>query len=155
MGRRNGKITLWTDEIHWHGTICMFVQIHTCPRRFLHVSVGRLQHLFLWKGDADICTSFILVWCLPICSSLKFFSFNFSAATHILIGTLCLRKDSGIGVSTWLLLWLWSLLCVSVVAGGGDGHSLQEVATVLFLFFPSFILSLILKEGSDYCVRFF
>lgn len=123
-------------------------QLHVCAnptwvRSSVHVSVGRPQHLFLWKGNASVCTSFVLILFLPFCSSLKFFSFNFSAVTHILIGTLCLRRDSGIGVSTWFNIFcggfgvcfvflLWLVVMVAVC------KRWQQYSFFLLSFFLSF-----------------
>lgn len=130
-------------------------QLHVCAnptwvRRSVHASVGRPQHLFLWKGDADVCASFVLILFLPFCSSLKFFSFNFSAATHTLIGTLCLRRDSGIGVSTWFNIFcgafgvcfvflLWLVVMVVTVC-----KRWQQYSSFLFSFLLSFLLAFFL-----------
>lgn len=121
----------------------MFAKIHLWVRRFLHVSVGRPQCFFLGKGDVDVCAFFfILILILPSCSSLKFFSFNFSAATHILIGTLCLRRDSGIGVSTQFNSFCcgFGVCCVSFVAGGDGRNVCKRWQQSLFSSFPSFFL---------------
>lgn len=106
----------------------------------------RLLHVGWTEGPLAMLPSAIMQLCnskffslsswpliLPFCCLLKFFSFNFSTATHILIGTLCLRKDSGIGASTqhkqsscgfWLcfvcLLWLSVVVVVSVYAVSGS-----------------------------------
>lgn len=143
----------------------MPVKNHTWGRRFLHVPIGRPSTFFLWRGDADVCTPFFtLILILPCCPSLKFFSFNFSAATHILIGTLCLRRDSGIGVSTQfnslcggfgvcLVFLLWLVVMVAVLARGGN--NLPSFSS-FFLYFFLFLFSLILKWGRfPLCFSFF
>lgn len=133
----------------------------------MHVSVGRPQHLFLWKGDADVCASFVLIFILPFCSSLKFFSFKFSAATHILIGTLCLRRDSGIGVSTWFnifcggfgvcfVLLLWLVVMVAVCKRWQQYSSFFLPFVFLFSsFFSSFVPSYLLPFFLAFFLAFF
>lgn len=136
----------------------MPVKNHTWGRRFLHVPVGRPQHFFPLKRWCRCLHSLLRSDLNPsLCPSLKFFSFNFSAATHILIGTLCLRRDSGIGVSTQfnsfcggfgvcLVFLLWLVVMVAVLARGGN--NLSSFSSFLS-FFP------LIHKGGNFLLCFF